>query len=75
MAAAERGKRVLLWRDETFEVGDHDFAKFSIIPSVVLSVDIPEDVSELWYCGQVHIGLKEVVFEPSSPHRHMTELH
>ena len=28
------------------EVGDHYFTKFSLIPSVVLQVDIPEDVSE-----------------------------
>ena len=53
VAAAERGKRVLVRRNETFEVTDHDFAKFSIILSVVLSVNIPEDVSESWYRGQV----------------------
>ena len=66
---------MLVRRDETFKVGDHDFTNFGIIPSVVLSVDIPEDVSESWYRGQVYIGLKEGVFEPSLPHRHMTELH
>ena len=27
VAAAERGKRVLVWRNETFEVADHDFCK------------------------------------------------
>ena len=57
-----------------FEVGDDDFTKFSLIPSVTLSVEIPEDVTGSWYDGEVFIGLKEGVFEPSSPHRHMTEL-
>ena len=74
VAAIERGKRVLVRRDELFEVADHDFTKFSLIPSVILDVNIPEEVSDSWYSGQVYIGLKEGVFEPSSPQRHMTEL-
>ena len=32
-AAVERGKRVLVGRNETFEVSGHDFCKFSVIPS------------------------------------------
>lgn len=75
VAAAERGKRVLVSRNQMFEVADHDFTKFSLIPSVSLIVDIPDDVSSSWYTGQVLIGLKEGAFEPSSPHRHVTELH
>lgn len=47
----------------------------SIIPSVALQIDIPDDISGSWYSGQVHIGLKEGTFEPSSPLRHMSELH
>ena len=74
VAAVERGKRVLVRRDESFEVADHDFTKFSLIPSVTLDVNIPEEVSGTWYSGQVYIGLKEGVFEPSSPQRHVTEL-
>lgn len=74
VAAAERGKRVLVRKDEVFEVGDHDFTKFSMIPSVSLLVDIPCDVTESWYSGKVFVGLKEGVFQPSSPHRHVTEL-
>ena len=75
VAAAERGKRVLVSRNQTFEVADHDFTKFSLIPSVSFVVDIPEDVSDSWYSGQVLVGLKEGAFESSSPHRHVTELH
>ena len=51
--AAERGKRVLVSRDLSFEVSDHDFCKFSLIPSVCLSVDIPDDITGSWYSGQV----------------------
>lgn len=45
VAAAERGRRVLVRKNESFEVGDHDYTKFSIIPSVCLLVDIPDDVA------------------------------
>ena len=41
VAAAERGRRVIVARGTSFQVGDHDFTKFSVIPSVVLNVDIP----------------------------------
>ena len=75
VAAAERGKRVLVGRDVNFEVADHDFTKFSLIPSVSLVVDIPDNVTSSWYSGQVLIGLKEGAYEPSSPLRHMAELH
>ena len=74
VAAAERGRKVIVAHDTSFEVGDHDFTKFSLIPSVVLRVDIPEDVSESWYHGQVTITLKDAAFEPSSPMQHTTEL-
>ena len=36
VAAAERGRQVIVSEQETFAVGDHDFTKFSITPSVVL---------------------------------------
>ena len=75
VAAVERGRRVLVSRNLTFEVADHDFTRFSLIPSVSLVVDIPEDVTDSWYSGQVLVGLKEGAFEPSSPLRHVTELH
>lgn len=74
VAAVDRGRRVLVGRNQTFEVADHDFTRFSLIPSVSFVVDIPEDVTDSWYSGQVLVGLKEGAFEPSSPLRHVTEL-
>ena len=59
VAAAERGKRVFVNKNETFEVADRDFTKFSLIPSVSFIVDIPETVSDSWYDGKVLIGLKK----------------
>ena len=58
----------------SFEVGDHDFTKFSLVPSVTLVNDIPDDVSKSWYTGRVFVSLKDAALEPSSPLRHITEL-
>ena len=74
LAAVERGRRVLVHSGATFEVSDHDFSKFSIIPSVILLVDLTADISGSWYHGQVNVTLKEGAFEPSSSHRHSAEL-
>ena len=74
VAAAERGRQVLVKAGTTFEVADHDFTKFSITPSVCLVVDIPESFNDPWYRGQVLVGYKDTSFEPSSPFRHATEL-
>lgn len=52
VAAAERGQRVIVSLKEEFQVGDHDFTCFSIIPSVIFCVDIQESIKGSWY-GQV----------------------
>ena len=74
VAAVDRGKKVIVGRNQTFMVADHDFTKFSLVPSVNFFIDIPEDVSESWYSGQVVVHLKESSMEPSSPLRHAAEL-
>ena len=48
VASAERGRRVPVRLDEFFMVGDHDFMKFTLIPSVIFVVDIPEKISDSW---------------------------
>ena len=75
VAAAERGRRVLVAENKTFEVGDHDFTRFSIIPSVSFVITIPETIEGSFYEGKVHVGYKDAVFQPSSALRHATKLH
>lgn len=57
VAAAERGKRVTVRSDELLTVGDHDFTKFSLIPSVIFLLNIPEDISDSWYSGMYDVSL------------------
>ena len=52
MASAERGKKVSVRNDEVLEVGDHDLTKFSLIPSVIFFIEIPEEISDFWYKGK-----------------------
>lgn len=74
VAAVEHGKEVIVSLNETFVVGDHDFTKISLIPSVVLMVNIPDKFEGSWYEGKVCVGFKDAVFKPSSPIRHSTEM-
>jgi hypothetical protein len=60
VAAAERGKRVLVRDDEFLTVGDHDFTHFSLIPSVIFLVDIPEEISGSWYSGKITLPVNTI---------------
>ena len=71
VAAAERGRRVIVSLQEQFEVGDHDFTCFSIIPSVLFRIEIPDDFEGSWYSCQVCVIYKDAVFQPSSPMRYV----
>ena len=72
VAAVERGKSVVVaMNGKRFAVADHDFTKFSVIPSVTVLCDVPGTIEESFYRGQVLVG---AVLEPSSPLRHCTEL-
>ena len=75
VASVERGRQVLVSRHERMIVADHDFTKFSIIPSVIFRLKIPEDISDSWYNGQVYVGFKDAIFEPSNPVRHAAEVY
>jgi len=75
VAAVERGKNVVVSKGTTFAVADHDFTKTGIIPSVMMICDIPKSINGDFYAGKVRIGLKDPIFQPSSPLRHATELY
>ena len=44
VASVERGKKVLVSLNKTFQVCDHDFTRFSLIPSVTLLIDAPDKI-------------------------------
>ncbi|CAI2196746.1 19163_t:CDS:1, partial [Funneliformis geosporum] len=75
VAAVERRKRVVVSRDTTFAVTDYDYTKLGIIPSVIMVCNIPESINGDFYVRKVNIGLKDPIFQPSSPLRQATELY
>ena len=46
VASVERGKQVLVGLKEKMIVGDHDFTKLTLTPSVNFIVDIPESIED-----------------------------
>ncbi|PKY58409.1 hypothetical protein RhiirA4_449266, partial [Rhizophagus irregularis] len=75
VAAVERGKQVIVSCNKSFVVSDHDFTKCGIIPSVTMFCDIPMNIEDSFYQGKVYAGLKDPIFQPSSPMRHNSELY
>ena len=73
-AAVERGKKVAIGLNQSFEVSDHDFTIMTLTPSVIVQVDILNSIEGSFYLGKVHTALKGSVFQPSSPLRHATEM-
>ena len=74
VAAVDRGKRVIVGLNQSLEVSDHDHTKLSIIPSVILKVDLPDSTDGSFYRGEVCVSIKEHCFQPSTPIRHACEL-
>ncbi|CAB5207012.1 hypothetical protein RhiirA5_441013 [Rhizophagus irregularis] len=70
-----RNKLTLAPLDGEISACDHDFNKLSLTPSVSLFVDIPNNITESFYQGQVYVSYKDTVFQPSCGLRHATELH
>lgn len=73
VAAVERGKMVIVGKDVSFCVGDHDFTKFKMIPSVTCFARFLKRL-ESFYDGQIMVTLKEGAFEASSPLHHAAEM-
>ena len=70
----DRDKKVLVAKNTVFVVGDHDFTKAKLIPSIYLLADIPESATASFFRGTIKVCLKEAAFQPSSPLRHAAEL-
>ena len=74
VVADEQGKEVILSKNQLLQVADHHFTKFSVSPSVTMEINIPDDIEGSFYEGQIHVGVKEICFQPSLPNCHVTEL-
>ena len=87
IAAVTRGKAVIVGKNQTFKVGDHDFSKVSLIPDATLIHAIPTSTVTKnddfdtnknsvgsWYTGNVFYSVKDMATKGSSAQRGVTEL-
>ncbi|CAJ0825552.1 4992_t:CDS:2 [Entrophospora sp. SA101] len=70
-----RNKQSITPLDGILNSSDHDFTKLSLTPSVSLFVDIPNEITESFYKGQVYVAYKDTILQPSSALRHSTEFY
>ena len=57
VAAVERGKEVIVAKNQSLQVTDNDFTKFSVSPSVMMEINVPDDMEGSFYDGQIHVGI------------------
>ena len=51
VAAVERGITVIVGKNQSMQVGDHNFCNISITPSVTFILELPEDMDGSFYRG------------------------
>ena len=56
VTAVDRGRAVLVGLNEKMMVGDHDFTKFTLTPSVNFLIDIPETIQGYFTVGKFLLG-------------------
>ena len=69
-----RGKRVLVGAGEYFGVAGHDYSLVSIIATVILLIDIPEEIDVSLYREKPLVGLKITAIDPSTAVRNAKEI-
>ena len=74
VAFVASGKRVLLSKEQVFQIANHDMSSIILIPTVRLSHDIQDEVDKSWYCGIPYVYLKIMTTDPSSALRNAAEV-
>ena len=59
-----RNKATLASVNRILSFCNHNFTKLSLTPSASLFVNIPNNISDSFYQGQVYIAYKDTIFQP-----------
>lgn len=73
-AATSHNRKALTRENIVNESADHNYHTSNLTPSVDFIVDIPDDVTKSFFTGNIYVGVKDSIFQPSDPLRHMVEL-
>ena len=76
IAAVSRGKQTVVQENIPLLVADHDTnTKVKLTPSDVLVAEILNSTLEgSFYRGQMFVTMKDTIFQPSTPMRHIAEI-
>ena len=74
ISAVTSGRQALVGLNQVVKSADHDFASMTLIPTVILVHDIPDEVDKSWYRGHAHIYMRISATEPSSALRNSAEI-
>ena len=70
LSTGVRGTKSIVPTASTVGALDHDInQKGSLTPTVTLACKIPESIEKSFYCGQVFVTSKDLVFQPSTSFR------
>ncbi|CAI2193524.1 17688_t:CDS:1, partial [Funneliformis geosporum] len=75
IAAVDRGKNVIVSKDITFAVTNHNSTKTGIIPNIAMIYNISDSINSDFYTRKMHIGLKDLIFQLSLLISYATELY
>ena len=67
-------KQVLVARGTVCQAPDHDMTCITLVPTIVLTLDIPDNVDKSWYRGIPHVYLTITATKPSSALRNTVEI-
>ena len=73
-AATSHIRKAVTTKKLTLESSDHNNRSVNLTPSVTLLCDLPEKATGSFFTGQVYVGIKDSIFEPSDRFRHVVEL-
>ena len=73
-ASTSHMRKAVTTKKVTLESSDHNYHSVNLTHSVTLLCDLPEKATGSFFTGQVYVGIKDFVFEPSDPLRHVVEL-
>ena len=73
-SATNHNRKALTKDKVVLESSDHNYHVANLTPSVTFLVDIPSEVTQSFFAGKIYVGIKDSIFQPSDPLRHIVEL-
>ena len=67
-------RKAVTTKKVTLESLDHNYHSMNLTPLIMLLCNLSEKATESFLTGQVYVGIKDSIFEPSDPLEHVVEM-